>query len=160
MTRKRYLQDYAWAGLIFLFTTLLMTYPLFSRIFDSLPDKQDPLLNLWILAWEAHRLVLAPTTLFDANIFYPFRHTLAYSETLLSTSGLVFPFMLAPSTRILGYNLAFLATFFLSALGMYLLVFSLTRYRLAGILAGLIFAFAPYRFGHLSQIQLLSAQWF
>jgi hypothetical protein len=123
-------------------------------------DKQDPLLNLWILAWEAHQLVRSPVHVFDANIFYPFRHTLAYSETLFSTSGLVFPLMLAPDTRILGYNLAFLSTFILSALGAYLLTFYLTGRRLAGAIAGLVFAFAPYRFGHLSQIQLLSAQWF
>jgi len=137
-----------------------MTYPLSLRLTNSLVDKQDPLLNLWILAWEAHQLVLSPTHVFDANIFYPFRHTLAYSETLFSTSGLVFPFMLAPDTRILGYNLAFLSTFVLSALGAYLLTFYLTGRRLPGVIAGVVFAFAPYRFGHLSQIQLLSAQWF
>ncbi len=137
-----------------------MTYPLSLRLSSALPDKQDPLLNLWILVWEAHQVVLAPSKLFDANIFYPFQHTLAYSETLLSTSGLVFPFALSPATRIVGYNIAFLGTFFLAALGTYLLVFSLTGSRPAGIVAGLIFAFAPFRFGHLSQIQLLSSQWF
>jgi len=149
-----------WAGCGFLILTLLMTYPLSLRLTTSLPDKQDPLLNVWILTWEAHQLVRAPWQVFNANIFYPFRNTLAYSETLFSTSGLGFPFMVAPSTRILGFNLMFLATFVLSAFGTYLLVFALTRQRLAGVVAGLIFAFAPYRFGHLSQIQLLSAQWF
>ncbi|NOZ07148.1 MAG: YfhO family protein [Chloroflexi bacterium] len=137
-----------------------MTYPLSLHLSNALPDKQDPLLNLWILVWEAHQVVRAPLRLFDANIFYPFQHTLAYSETLLSTSGLVFPFALSPATRIVGYNVAFLGTFFLAALGTYLLVFSLTGSRPAGIVAGLIFAFAPFRFGHLSQIQLLSSQWF
>ncbi len=137
-----------------------MTYPLPLHLSNVLPDRQDPLLNLWILVWEAHQVVQAPQKLFDANIFYPFQHTLAYSETLLSTSGLVFPFSLSPATRIVGYNVAFLGTFFLAALGTYLLVFALTGSRPAGVVAGLIFAFAPFRFGHLSQIQLLSSQWF
>lgn len=160
MKRRRKSWLTIWAGCGFLLVTLLMTYPLSLRLTTGLPDKQDPFLNLWILTWEAHQLVRAPWQVFDANIFYPFRNTLAYSETLFSTSGLGFPFMIAPSTRILGFNLIFLATFVLSAFGTYLLVFALTRQRLAGVVAGLILAFAPYRFGHLSQIQLLSAQWF
>ena len=50
---------------------------------DGVHDDGDPLMVTWVLAWVAHQLPRAPAHLFDANIFYPERNTLAYSETLL-----------------------------------------------------------------------------
>ena len=60
---------------------------------------------------------------------------------------------------ILGYNLLFLSTFVLSGLGMYLLVRELTGNPLAAFVAGLLFAFAPYRLAQSSHLQVLSSQW-
>ena len=50
---------------------------------DGVHDDGDPLMVTWVLAWVAHQLPRAPAHLFDANIFYPERNTLAFSETLL-----------------------------------------------------------------------------
>src|SRR6185312_541904 len=46
-------------------------------------DNGDAQLNEWIMAWVGHQLPRAPTRLFDANIFYPARDTLAFSEPLI-----------------------------------------------------------------------------
>ena len=40
----------------------------------------------WTMAWVAHQVVRDPVHLFDANIFYPERHTLAFSEHLFVQS--------------------------------------------------------------------------
>ena len=45
----------------------------------------------WVLGWVAHQLPHAPAHIFDANIFYPERNTLAYSETLLVPGLLAAP---------------------------------------------------------------------
>ena len=50
---------------------------------DGVHDPGDPLMVTWVLAWVAHQLPNAPAHIFDANIFYPERNTLAYSESLL-----------------------------------------------------------------------------
>jgi hypothetical protein len=50
-------------------------------------------------------------------------------------------------------------TFILSGLGMFLLVRELTGNRSAGVVAGLAYAFAPYRFANLSHLQVLSSEW-
>ena len=60
---------------------------------------------------------------------------------------------------ILCYNLLFLSTFVLSGLGMYQLVHELTGNRTAGFVAGLVFAFAPYRLPQSSHLHVLSSQW-
>ncbi len=60
---------------------------------------------------------------------------------------------------LVAYNVAFLLSFWLSALGAYALGFTLTRSREAAFIGGLVFGFNPYRAGHLSHIELLSSYW-
>jgi len=74
--------------LLFTALTAIMTYPQVLHMTDGVHDDGDPLMVSWVLAWVAHQLARAPAHLFDANIFYPERNTLAYSETLI-VPGLV-----------------------------------------------------------------------
>ena len=71
------------ALVIFVALTSVMTYPQVFRMSDGVHDPADPLMVTWVLSWIAHQLPLAPARIFDANIFYPERNTLASSETLL-----------------------------------------------------------------------------
>ena len=139
--------------------TLVLTWPTARVLASHVVDRQDPLLNTWIMAWEAHQLLQAPLRLFDANIFFPYRNTLAFSEILLSITVLILPLRWAGLSALSAYNLAFLLAFFSTALGGYLLATALTGRRAAGFLAAVAFAFHPYRYGHLSQIQLLATGW-
>jgi hypothetical protein len=136
-----------------------MTNPLILHIANAVEDKQDGLLNVWIVAWVGHALITDPLNLFNANIFYPYPNTLAFSETLLPQGLFALPFNLAFDNTVLGYNLVLLGSFFLAAYTMYLFVFDLTRNRSAGVMAGTIFAFNPYNLGNLAQVQLLSFGW-
>ncbi len=142
-----------------LLLTLVLTYPTVFTLTTHVIDRQDPLLNTWIMAWEAHVLRGGANDLFTTNIFYPLQNSLAFSEILLSTSLMVMPVTWATDSPILSYNLAFLFAFFSSALGVYLLALYLTGHRGAAVVAAVAFAWSPYRMGHLSQIQLLTFGW-
>lgn len=139
--------------------TCVMTNPLILHLANAVEDKQDGLLNVWIIAWVGHTLITDPLNLFNANIFYPYPNTLAFSETMLPQGLFALPFNLAFDNTVLGYNLVLLASLFLAAYAMYLFVFDLTHSRGAGIVAGTIFAFNPYNLGNLAQVQLLSFGW-
>ncbi len=143
----------------FLALTVVMTNPLVLHLWNAVEDKRDALLNTWIIAWVGHALVTDPLHLFDANIFYPYHNTLAFSEALLPQGLFALPFNLAFDNTILGYNLVLLGSFFLAAYAMYLFVLDLTHYRGAALVAGTIFAFNPYNLGNLAQVQLLSFGW-
>ncbi len=145
--------------LIFGVLSLLLTYPLPLHLTNTVEDWQDALLNVWITAWEQHQLLADPLHLFDANIFYPYRRTLAYSELLLGNALLALPITVASGNPVLGYNLALLVSFILSGFGTYLLVLKLTRSPGAGAVAGIIFAFCSYRMTNLAQVQLITTQW-
>lgn len=144
---------------IFFILSLVFTYPLPLHLGSAVEDRQDALLNVWITAWDGHQLLADPLHLFDANIFYPYPRTLAYSELLLGNALLALPLTAATGNPVLGYNVALLLSFALSALGAYLLVLRLTRSPAAGFLAGLLFAFSSYRLTNLAQAQLLTTQW-
>lgn len=144
-----------------------LTWPLARGLGRDVPgDLGDPLLNMWILSWDGEQLRrIAAGELeriprfFDANIFHPAPLTLAYSEHLFAQAMQALPVYLASANPILCYNLVFLSTFALSGLGMFALVRELTGSARAAFIAGLLFAFAPYRWSQLSHVQVLSAQW-
>lgn len=119
-------------------------------------DKQDGLLNTWIVAWVGHALTTDPLNLFNANIFYPYQNTLAFSEILIPPGLFALPFTLATNNPILGYNFALLAMLWLDAFAMYLYVFDLTRRAGAAVIAGIIYAFNPFNLGNFAQMQLLT----
>ena len=148
-------------GTLALFTALtaLMTYPQVLHMRDGIHDVGDPLLNLWALSWVAHQLPIAPMHLFDANIFAPDRWTLAYSETLLAPGLIVAPLLWMGVSSVLVYNIVLLSGFALSGVGTALLVRELTRSIGASIVAGVIFAFLPFRFDHYAHLQLQQAEW-
>ncbi len=144
--------------MLFTALTAVMTYPQALHLRDGVHDDGDPLLNTWALAWVAHQLPRAPAHLFDANIFYPERRTLAFSETLLLPSIVAAPLHWLGAGPILVYNLVLLSGFAVSGVGMALLVRSLTSSAGAGLLAGIVFAFLPFRIDHYPHMQLQQTQ--
>ena len=143
--------------LLFILLTAVMTYPQVWHMADGISDMGDPLLNLWTLGWVAHQLPIAPAHLFDGNIFYPERHTLAYSETLLAPAVFASPLLWMGVSRVLVYNIVMVTGFIASGVGTALLVRDLTRSVGASIVAGVVFAFLPVRFDHYGQLQLQQA---
>jgi hypothetical protein len=146
--------------LVFTLLTFGLTYPVIFRVNSAVFSVYgDPLLTTWILAWDVHKLFSDPLNLFHANIFYPHRNVLAYSENLLASSLLVAPVLKISQNPILAYNVIFLFSFIFSGFGTYFLIWYLTQNPYAGLLSGIIFAFSPYKFSHLGHLHLLSTQW-
>jgi hypothetical protein len=137
---------------------LLHTWPLITAPGTlSRNDNGDAQLNEWILAWIAHQLPRAPAHLFDANIFYPARDTLAFSEPLIVPGLMGAPLAWLGASPVLVFNLLLLAGFALTAFAGYLLVYSWTHDRTAGLLAGSTFAFNTHTLTRLAHLQGIHA---
>jgi hypothetical protein len=147
--------------------TLAATWPLGGGLGrDVAWDLGDSLLNMWVLAWDAEQMlailrgdVARVATFFDGNIFHPAPLTLAYAEHLVPQAIQILPIYAITKNPILCYNVLFLSTFILSGFGTFLFVRELTGKPLAAFVAGLLFAFAPYRWPQSSHMQVLSSQW-
>ena len=136
------------------------TWPLVRYFGSALPnDLADPLLNAWILAWDAERLAHGLHGLWNAPIFHPYPNTLAYSEHLLGIAIFTAPVTWLTGNPVAAYNAAFLGSFVLAGSGMFLLASFLTGSRTAGLIAGVAFAFLPYRADQISHLQVLMYGW-
>jgi hypothetical protein len=141
-----------------------VTYPLSIGLdkFTVLYKYTDALLQGWTMNWNIRAFLQGPSgiqNLWNANIFYPYPTTLAFTEHLLPTSFLLWPFILLENTPLVSANLGAILTTALSGYGMYLLVTWLTHNRWAGLIAGIAFAIAPFRLSHINQLHLLTTQW-
>ncbi len=144
----------------FILLSLWVTWPLVLHLDEALPgDLGDPLLNTWILGWDADRLRHGLAGLWNAPIFFPYRNTLAFSEHLLGIGVPVAPIVWLTGRPFVAYNVAFVASFALAAIGMWRLARRLTGREDAAILAGAIFAFAPARLGQIGHLQVLMSGW-
>ena len=119
----------------------------------------DSFFNIWRLSWVAHQLVHQPTALFDANIFYPARHTLAYSDAMLLVGLAGAPFLWAGVPPAVVHNGLLIAALVSSAWASAVLAHRLTGDRFAAVLAGVIVGFAPYRFAHIAHLELQWLMW-
>ncbi|MBI2940288.1 MAG: hypothetical protein HYY04_07580 [Chloroflexi bacterium] len=139
--------------------TLVATFPRLLHLADHVDNWGDPLLNTWALAWNVHQALRDPLHLYDANIFYPHRSALAFSESLVGISVFAAPVLLVSGSPVLTYNLMLLAAFFASGFTTYLLAERMTGSRGSGLVAGMVFAFGFHRIGDISHIQTMTAQW-
>lgn len=142
---------------LFLLATLVMTYPLAFRLATGV-HSGDGLLTSWVMSWDVREMTrLDLAHYFDANIFFPNKRTLAYSEHLFTQSLASLPVRIFSANPLLAHNIVLLLAYLTSALGMYALARHLTASRFGGFVAGLVFAFSPFMFSHFVHIQAVTA---
>ncbi len=151
----------ALAGVFALFAglTVAITYPLAARAATHVAWFGDSPFHLaWVLAWGAHALATDPGHLFDANLAWPLERSFAFSEHLLGLQPFFAPaYALVGPTA--GYNAVFLLSFALSGLTGFLLAREWTQHPWAALVAGALFGFAPFRFGHVNHLHVLVFFW-
>lgn len=144
-----------------------MTWPL-ARVAGTrlAADLGDPAFNCWVLSWTSGQILAAfrgdfgaLANFWNGNIFYPEPLTIAYSEHLFGLALPVLPVYAATGNILIAYNLLFIATFAMSGYAAYLLIRDLTGETWAALLGGLAFAYAPYRLGQFSHLQVLTSYW-
>jgi hypothetical protein len=141
-------------GLAVLHTWPLATAP--GRL--SRLDNADTALNTWIVAWVSHQVATDPAHLFDAPIFHPASHALAFSEHMVVPSLMGAPLIWIGVSPIAVYNVLVIAGFALSGWAMSMVMTRWTGSRHAGLVAGALFAFNAHLLTRLPHLQALHVQ--
>jgi hypothetical protein len=118
-------------------------------------DSFDGQYGLWQATWVARALVTDPVNVYNANIFYPHRSTLAFSEPTLLAGMLGLPAYLVTASPYATHNLAVLGFFLLAFLSAYALGRALTGATVPAIACGISYAFSPYMFARTAQLPMM-----
>lgn len=140
--------------LTFTLLTAVMTLPQARHLGTLVPNSDDPLLSIWRISWIAHILPQSPADLLNGNIFYPEKRTLAYTDSVLLEGFAAAPIIWAGAPPVAVYNVVLLGCIALSGAAMWLYAYRLTDSVHAAWLAGIVFAFVPYRFDHFQHLEL------
>jgi hypothetical protein len=141
-----------------LFTTLL-TWPYVTLLRDVVVDTGDPYLMTWILWWDYHQTFTDPLHLFNANVFYPLKYTLAFSEHSYGLALLLFPLYALGLKPLTVHAIALFFAFPLTGYAAFRLGRTLTGSAKVGWVTGIVFAFVPYRFNQMSQVIYAFSPW-
>jgi hypothetical protein len=133
-----------------------MTWPTLRHPTTTLPeDLGDPSLIAYMLAWGGHALRTDPARLWDANVFYPERTTLAFTDSFLGYAPLGL-LGTGPDAAVLRYNILFVLVAALAFVGAYALARQLGARWQGAAVAGAAFAYAPWRWSQAGHLQVLS----
>ncbi len=97
-----------------------------------------------VIWWEHTAILSNPGAIMDAPFFSPAKSAVAASDHILSLSLLTLPLAWMPGNPLVLYRVCNVLMIALTGWGMWLLVTRLTGSRLAGLLAGVIWAFCPH----------------
>jgi hypothetical protein len=145
--------------LAFLGLTAVMTWPWVLHVRDHCSDAGDPYLNSWIMWWDFHQTFHDPLHLFQGNIFFPLKYSLAFSEHNYGIALLFFPLYALGIRPLTVQGLATLLGFTFSGYGAFRLGRTLTGSTGAAWVTGIAFAFVPYRFGQMPHVNYLFSGW-
>ena len=126
-----------------LVAAIAVTWPLVTKLGHIGHDPFDPRFQAWTIDWVQHKLG-SPGSLFDANIFAPEPHTLAYSDSLLGIAIPLLPLRWLGVSPIGQLNIALLLGMATSAAAGYLFGRVVTRSVTVGALTAAAFAFGPF----------------
>ena len=147
---------------LFVALAVVHTWPLVSDPAHlSRNDNADTILNEWTLAWFAHQAPRAPLDwargeplgLFDANIFFPERTTLAYSESLFAQGAMGAPLLWLGASPVLTYNVLLIAGFALTGWAMCLVLVRWTGDWVAALTGGLLMGFNAHTLTRMPHLQ-------
>ncbi|MFI5167101.1 MAG: discoidin domain-containing protein [Thermoanaerobaculales bacterium] len=155
MTRTR---EHALVGALFVVVAIVMTWPLAQHLGSLATDQGDPLLNSWIMSWDAHRITtFSFRGFFDANIFFPYHRTLNYSEHLIPEALVGLAPLLLTGNPLFACNIVWLLAMASSAFATYLLARRLTGSMAAAVFAGIAYGFSLFMMSQLPHLQVLCA---
>jgi len=121
-------------------------------------DNADYLLNAWAISWVAHQAFTDPRRLFDGNVFWPARGSLAFSEALIVQGLLAAPIRALGGSPILAFNGVMLAGFALTAFAFGLLTYRWTGSAAAALVAASAAGFNAHLFTRMAQIQAMHVE--
>lgn len=142
---------------IIVITSVGFMWPMISQP-ATYSEGGDHMFNAWTLARNHYCLLRQGCPSYvDANIFFPNKDSMLFSETQLSAGILTLPLHFINYNPLFAANVWYFVSVLLSGVFMYFLALYLSKgNRLLSLAAGLVFQLGPNKFSSMSHLQNLS----
>ena len=147
--------------MVFVVLTAVHTWPIaaapahWARI-----DNGDGALNVWAVNWVGTHLFRDPARIAEANIFFPERHSLAFSEMLLVQGAFAAPAIALGAPPVLAFNVAVFTGFAFTGWAFCLLTWRWTGSWAGGYVCGSLAAFNAHTLVRIAHVQTLHLEFF
>ena len=112
---------------IFLISAIYITFPLIFHLGDYISGFGDELVITWIQNWVIHSLFSNPFSLFNANIYYPFQNSLAFSDLFMTSNILSFIPVKLIREPIVAFNFTLISSIIFLGYSIYIFTFYITK---------------------------------
>jgi hypothetical protein len=145
----------------YLLLFVILTYPSSTHFFTAfLGDQGDGMQNFWNIWWIRYALFHLHTGIYQTSYIYYPSGTSLLGLTVSLTNTIPAAFLSLATGIALAYNLMLLAGFVLGGLFTTLLFRQFGSSNLGGFVAGCLYTFSQYHFGHaLGHFQLIAVEW-
>ncbi len=136
--------------------SIVVTWPLILNLNTLVIDPYDALLNTWMLNWTAHSFAGGLSGLlnyYNANIFFPYTNTFAFSDLQTPLGILAIPFIYFSKEPLWANNIITILGFVLSGLSVYWLTRLFVKKNSVALLSGIIFSFSCLHLNYIAHQQ-------
>ncbi len=152
--------------ILILFFLLLVNLLIFRAFFSHnlsesiFPHTGDPCLNAYLLDYDYHKITsLDFHHFFDANIIYPSKKALTFSEHLLGHQIFYIPIRKLTGNPVFSYNLLSLVNFLLCSIGLFYLGLYLFKEIAPAVFLAIAFTYSSALIHQMSHFQIFSFPW-
>lgn len=142
--------------LIFLSLACFITYPLIFNLGSLSTGYGDELLIAWNHNWNIYNFLNNLLNIFQANIYFPYNNSLAFSDAYFTNSILTLIPVMILNSPIAANNFTIIISLALVGFFTYFLCFMITKERLLSILSGILVIFCPAYLSLLVHIQIIA----
>lgn len=150
----------AWLLPIFLILIALWSvWPIVIHPTDTVTEPYDGVFLVWQINQTVGKIPDSLGSIFEGNIFYPYKHVLAYSDLFVSSAILTFLPVKLSAEPVTATSTVFVFGQIATILVVYFFWLEVTKNRLAALIGTLALCLSQIRFHYFGHLQMWGMQW-
>lgn len=144
---------------LFFLATIYSTYPVFLSPERTITDRFDGIFITWTINQTIGKIPHNLGNVFEGNIFYPEKHTLAFSDLFVPEAVLSVVPVQFLGEPLLAFNINFILSQFLLFTLTFVFWKKLTKDTSASMIAALALGLSQIRFHYTAHLQMWASHW-
>lgn len=138
---------------------LYSLWPVVISIESVLPANHEDLVTVWVLNQTINKIPNNLTSIFQGNIFYPYKNTMAYSDLMIPSALVSYIPTKLTNEPVVAYNFALIFGQITTMVVVYFWFNEITKKRSLALLGSVLLGLAPFRIYFFGHLHMWTMQW-